>query len=175
MKTFKTLFIIISLLSTLHAQEMNRERKGGFGGTPPNREMQHLRFAKIILSEKCVQEAKITPEQVECLKKEFQLLDQKMFEINKQIEEASKKQAAVSVKVLTTPGDDGREMMKLTEDIGNLRTEQAKLSVKVLMVIRDNLQPAQRASVVAMMCEEREKMHTRQKAMRERMQSQPAP
>lgn len=165
---------MITFASTLLAQEMNRERKGGFGGTPQHREMQCLRFAKIILSERCIQAAKITPEQEQCLKREFEMLDQKMFEINKQVEEASKKQAVVSVKVLTTPGDDGREMMKLTEEIGNLRTEQAKLSVRVLMVIRDNLQPAQRDSVVELMCEEREKMRARQKVMRERMQPRPA-
>jgi Spy/CpxP family protein refolding chaperone len=174
MKTLKTLLIIVTFVSTLHGQEMNRERKGGFGGTPMHREMHHLRFAKIILSEKCIATAKITPEQVTTLKKEFQQLDQKMVEINKQVIEASKKQAALSVMVLTTPGDDGQAMMKLTEDIGALRTQQAKLSVKVLMVIRDNLQPAQRASVVELMCEERQKMRSRHKTVRERTQLHPA-
>ncbi len=170
MKTVQLLLFILTVISTLQAQEADHERNRGFGGNPPHREMQHLRFAKYILSEKCVQEARITPAQVESLKKEFDLLDQKMIEISTQIEEASKRQAQVSIKVLTTPGDDGREMMKMTEDIGRLRTEQAKLSVKVLMVIRDNLQPQQCAKVVQLMNEEREKMKTRQKFMRDRLQ-----
>jgi len=176
MKTGTLLLFILMVISTVQAQEIEHERNRGFGGNPPHREMQHLRFAKYILSEKCITEAEITAEQVASLKKEFDLLDKKMFEINTQIEELSKRQAQVSIKVLTTPGDDGREMMKMTEEIGRLRTDQAKLSVKVLMVIRDHLHPQQRARLVLLMNEEREKMKTRQKFMRDRMQiRQPSP
>jgi hypothetical protein len=66
-------------------------------------------------------------------------------------------------------------MMKMTEEIGNLRIEQAKLHVRVLMTIRDNLQPAQCAKVVQLMKEERENMHNRQKMMREHMQNRRPP
>jgi Spy/CpxP family protein refolding chaperone len=62
-------------------------------------------------------------------------------------------------------------MLNLTEKIGKLRTEQAKLSVKVLILIRDTLQPEQCAKVVELMKEERDKMRRRMEFMREKMQN----
>jgi uncharacterized coiled-coil DUF342 family protein len=171
MKTLTLALFILAVMSVSYAQDKDFDKKAGFRGKPPYQEMQHLRFAKYILSEKCIKTAEITPEQVERLKKEFAVLDQKMIEISKQIEEVSKKQAEVSVKVLTTPGDDGQEMMNMTDAIGRLRTEQAKLSVNVLMVIRDNLEPAQCASVVKQMKEQRDQMRSRQKTIHEHIQN----
>lgn len=162
---------MLTIISSAWSQDENFERKGGFGNKPPNHEMHHLRFAKNILSERCIKEAHITPEQGKKLRREFNLLDKKMYEIGKMIGEASKKQAEVAVKVLSTPGSDPVEMMKLTEEIGKMRTEQAKLSVKVLLIIRDTLEPPQCAKVVELMKEEREKMHKRMEFMRKKMKN----
>lgn len=169
-KLFLTLFIL-TIISVANGQEQNYERKAGFRGKQASHEMQHLRFAKFILSQNCIREAEITPEQVELLKKAFEVLDKQMVEISRQIGEAAKKQAEVSIKVLTTPGDDGQEMFKMTEEIGCLRTEQAKLSVKVLMVIRDHLNPAQCAKVVQQMKNQRDQMRSRQKGVQGQMQN----
>jgi len=175
MKTLTLTLFMLTIISVSYAQDKEFEKKGGFRGKPPFQEMRHLRFAKYILSEKCIKDAEITPEQVERLKKEFAVLDQKMVEISKQIGEVSKRQAEVSVKVLTTPGDDGQEMMKMTDDIGRLRTEQAKLSVNVLMVIRDNLEPSQCALVVKQMKVQRDLMRSRQKTIHEHIQNRRYP
>ena len=172
MKTIISLLVMLITMSTVWSQEQNFDRKRGFARKkPPRREMHHLRFAKHILSDKCIDEANITPNQSEKLKKNFDLLDEQMLNIGKEIGNLSKKQAEVAVKVLTTPGNDPAEMFKITEEIGKMRTEQAKLSVNVLLVIRDTLQPDQCAKVVKMMKEEREKSHRRMEFMREKMKN----
>ena len=171
MKTLILTLFMLTIISVSYEQDNEFEKKEGFRGKSSHQEMQNLRFAKYILSEKCIQAAAITPAQVERLKKEFAVLDQKMAEISNQIGEVSKQQAEVSVKVLTTPGDDGQEMMKMTEDIGKLRTEQAKLSVNVLMVIRDNLEATQCAVVVQQMKAQRDLMRSRIKTNHEHMQT----
>jgi hypothetical protein len=166
------LFTLMLLTVTIYAQDMSLPRKGGFQGKgPPDREMHQLRFARHILTEKSIEEAQITPEQVQKLRNEFDMIDRQMTDIGMQIGEASKNQAEIAVRILTTPGGNADEMFKMTERIGRLRTEQAKLSVKVLLVIRDTLRPEQCAKVVDMMREEREKMHKRMDYMRERMQN----
>ncbi len=132
------------------------------------KEMHHLRFAKHILSERCVREARISPEQVKKLRKEFALIDSCMQELGIKIGEKARKQAEIAINVLTVPGSDPMEMIKLTEEIGCLRIEQAKLSVKVLIVIRDNLKAQQCARVVEIMREERDKVQRRVEFIRKR-------
>lgn len=168
--SFYLLVLTLSVM-TLCAQEINFPRKGGFQGKgPPDREMHQLRFARHILSERSIEEAKITAEQAEKLRKEFAVIESQMADIGEQIGALSKNQAEISIRILTTPGGNADEMFKMTEKIGHLRTEQAKLSVRVLLIIRDTLRPEQCAKVVEMMREEREKMHKRMDFMRERMQ-----
>jgi len=172
MKTIISLLFMLITISTVYSQERPFERKGDFGGRKgPGREMHHLRFVKNILSETCIKEAQITPEQVDILRSKFDLLDKEMFEINKKIGELSKKQVEIATKVLTTPGSDTDEMFKLTEEIGKFRIEQAKQSVKVLIVVRDTLSPDQCAKVVKFMKEERERMERRMEMMREKIKS----
>ena len=49
MKTIFSLIVMLITISTAYSQQKAYERKGGHGGMkPPNREMQHLRFAKHI-------------------------------------------------------------------------------------------------------------------------------
>ena len=170
MKTIILLLFVIITISSVWSQERPFERKGEFRGRKPSgremREMQHLRFVKHILSEECIKEAEITPEQADKLKMEFNKLDKEMFEINKKIGELSRNQAEIATKVLTVPDSDPSEMFKLTEEIGKLRTEQAKHSVKVLIVVRDTLRPEQCAKVVEMMKKAREKMKKRIEEMK---------
>lgn len=172
MKFRITLLSLIVSTLFVSGQEKTPERKGGFEGkNPAGMEMHHLRFAKHILSERCIKEAQINPDQVRRLKHEFEIIDKRMYDLGKEIGETSRQQAEVAVKVLTTPGSDPHEMIHMTEKIGNLRTEQAKLSVKVLLVIRDTLEPHQCAKVVELMKEEREKMRRRMEFMRDKMQN----
>jgi len=173
MKLILKLTVILLSVSTIAAQEKPIYRRGGHPGKKTagsGHNMFHLRFAKNILSEKSIREANITPQQSQILKKEFDLIDSQMYELDQKIRETSRLQAEIALKVLTTPGGNADEMFELTDQIGKLRIEQAKLSVKVLLVIRDTLQPHQCAKVVEMMRDERENMKKRLEQMREQMQ-----
>lgn len=162
MKTIISLLFVLITISAVWSQERPFERKGEFRGRKQPgrkmREMQHLRFVKYILSEECIKEADISPEQVDRLKMEFNKLDKAMHEISKKIGDLSRKQAEIATRVLTVPDSDPSEMFKLTDEIGKLRTEQAKHAVKVLIVVRDTLRPEQCAKVVKIIKKAREKM-----------------
>ncbi len=170
MKSLLTCLLTMMAVHVGWAQQSEMEIRRKFPGSksPARKEMHHLRFAKHILSERCVREARISPEQVKKLRKEFALIDSRMQEFGRKIGENARKQAEIAVNVLTVPGSDPIEMIQLTEEIGRLRTEQAKLSVQVLIVIRDNLEAQQCAKVVEIMREEREKVKRRVEFLRKR-------
>jgi len=171
MKILTLIIVMLTVSNVSHAQQGQSERKEFSGESYKHKiskhaKTKHPKFYRQILGKKYINEAEITKDQVSKLKQEFAVVEQQMREISSQILESARKQAQISVRVLTTPGDEGKDMIEMTEHIGQLRTNQAKLQVSLLMIIRDNLEPRQCAKVVELMKKERQLVHGRKKFKR---------
>jgi Spy/CpxP family protein refolding chaperone len=120
-----------------------------------------------IASQEFMDQVGIQGEQAVKLKGELDALDKQAQKLDEDIDKAALEQAEVAKKVLAEPGANDNELMQHVERIGKLRTEQAKLATKRLIVFRDNLTPAQREKVSALLGEEqkrwREERETREK------------
>ena len=114
-----------------------------------------------------MEKAGITQENVDKLKAALKELDDAAQKINEEIRTLSLQQAELMRKVLTDADAKPDDLMALTEKIGGLRTEQAKLLNKRLLVIRDNLTPEQRKKVGDLLQEEQQQ---RQQRMQQRQQ-----
>jgi len=113
-----------------------------------------------------MEKAGITQENVDKLKAALKELDDAAQKINEEIRTLSLQQAELMRKVLTDADAKPDDLMALTEKLGGLRTEQAKLVTKRLIVIRDNLTPEQRKKVGDLLQEEQ------QQRMQQRQQRQ---
>ena len=171
MKILTLIIVMLTVSNVSHAQQGQSEKKKFLGESYKHKISMHAKnkrpnFYRQILSKKYINAAEITIDQVGKLKQEFAVIDQQMKKISSQIQVSARKQAQISVRVLTTPGDEGKDMIEMTEYIGQLRTNQAKLQVSLLMIIRDNLEPRQCAKVVELMKKERQLVHGRKKIKR---------
>ncbi len=99
---------------------------------------------KHVLTKEFMDKVGIQGEQAAKLKAEFDALDTKASKLEEDINKAALEQAEIAKKVLSEPGANVDEIMKIIERIGQYRTEQAKLATQRLIVIRDNLTAAQR-------------------------------
>lgn len=101
-------------------------------------------LSKAVLSEDFGKAVALTDEQKARLKAELSGIETNCCELEAKIIAASRKQGELGKKVLDTPDMKADEMFALIEEIGRLRTEQAKASVRTLLVIRDTLTAEQR-------------------------------
>lgn len=109
----------------------------------------------------------VTGEQAANLRKQLETLDKQAQQVEEEITKAAMEQAEIAKKVLAEPGADTEEMMQLVEKIGRMRTEQAKLATRRLIIMRDNLTAEQRQKATAFLNDEqkkwREERETREK------------
>lgn len=121
-------------------------------------------MARRVVSKEFAEKVGIEGDQAKKIKAEMDALDKQSAALNEEISKAAVQQAEIAKKVLSEPGANVDEIMKIIERIGSYRTEQAKLATKRLVVIRDNLTPEQREKASAILDEEHKKMreeHTR--------------
>lgn len=78
-------------------------------------------------------------------------IDEQMQALTKKIRAASIAQAKLVPDVLEKPGTDTKEFFAKIDEIGVMRTAQAKLATQVLIVLRDQLTDEQRDDVREMM------------------------
>jgi flagellar hook-basal body complex protein FliE len=99
---------------------------------------------KQVMNPEFMEKVGIHSGQAQKLKEEMEKIDTRLKALDEEIHAAALQQADIAKKVLVEPGKSTEELMKLVERIGTMRTEQAKLSTQILVVIRDNLTEAQR-------------------------------
>ena len=112
---------------------------------------------KRVLTKEFLQQVGIGGEQAAKLKAELEALDVKALKIEAMIDKAASEQAEIAKKVLSEPGASVDEIMKIIENIGQYRTDQAKLATQRLVVIRDNLTAEQRQKASEILNEEGKK------------------
>ena len=113
--------------------------------------------AKRVMSKEFMEKVGIQGEQAKKLKVDLDALDKQESKLDEDITKAAAQQADIAKKVLSEPGANVDEIMKIIERIGTYRTEQAKLATRRLVVIRDNLTAAQREKATAILDEEQKK------------------
>lgn len=101
-------------------------------------------IGKRVLTKEFMDKVGIQGEQAAKLKAELEGIDAKAGKLDEGINKAALEQAQIAKKVLSEPGANTDEIMKIIERIGQYRIEQAKLATQRLVVIRDNLTAAQR-------------------------------
>jgi len=128
--------------------------------------------AKRVMSKEFMEKVGIQGEQATKIKAALDSLDKQSSKIDEEIEQAATQQAEIAKKVLSEPGANVDEIMKIIERIGTCRTEQAKLATRRLVVIRDNLTAEQREKASAILNEEQKK--GREERERNMLQNRPA-
>jgi hypothetical protein len=107
------------------------------------------------------------------LRAELMTIRKRYVDINEQIVKKSLDQADQMGKFMQSPTAGTNNLMTLVEEIGTLRTEQAKCSLQRLMVIRKYLTPEQMAKVRQAMREREQKRETRTSEKGERRERAP--
>jgi len=126
--------------------------------------------AKRVMSKEFMEKVGIQGEQAKKIKVDLDALDKQASKLDEDIQKAAAQQAEIAKKVLSEPGANVDEIMKIIERIGTYRTEQAKLATRRLVVIRDNLTAVQREKASAILDEEQKK---RREEREERERSTP--
>lgn len=114
-------------------------------------------MAKRVMSKEFMEKVGIGGDQAQKIKAELEAIDKQSATYDQEIGAAAAEQAKIAKKVLSEPGANVDEMMKIIEKIGAWRTEQAKLATKRLVTIRDNLTPEQREKAAAILMEDQKK------------------
>ena len=110
--------------------------------------------AKRVLSKDFMEKVGIQGEQAAKIKAALDALDKQSAKLDEQIQHEATRQAEIAKHVLTEPGASVDEIMTIIARIGTYRTEQAKLAIQRLVVIRDNLTAEQREKASAILNEE---------------------
>jgi len=123
---------------------------------------------KRMLTKEFMEQVGIQGEQAKKLKQDLDAIEAQNRTIDEQINAAALQQAEIAKKVLAEPGANVDELMKMIEGIGKLRTEQAKLTTRILVVIRDSLTSEQRVKANAIIAAEGKKRMQERATRRER-------
>jgi hypothetical protein len=110
-----------------------------------------------IMNKEFMEQVGIKDEQAKKIKDEMDKIDARLKTIDETISQAAIQQAEIAKKVLSEPGASIDEMMKLIDQIGQFRTEQAKLSTQILVIIRDSLTEEQRKKAQELIAAEGQK------------------
>lgn len=162
MKKHLTVWIIGALLAGSAVFGQQNDRDGA----------RHTRTAmgrgnwvgKRIMTPEFMNKIGVQGEQATKIKTQLDQLDKQTQSVENEITKSAMEQAEIAKKVLAEPGADTEEMMQLIEKIGKLRTEQAKLATKRLIIMRDNLTPEQREKASAFLSEEQKKWREEREA-----------
>lgn len=134
--------------ATCHAQDQPGARRAmgdPARGAGRNRPMNYGNWVgQKILTKESIEKIGITPEQEEKLRGKIKELKDQETKSNSAIRELAMKQAGIARDVLNESGASETQLMEIIEQIGALRTEQAKSNTRMLVFIRDTLNEEQR-------------------------------
>jgi hypothetical protein len=125
------------------------ERRLGEGGMIGAGMDQGAMIMRMLTLPKILAEADISTEQADKLQAALKEVENKMIDLDAEIKKASLSQAEQMSKLLADTQSSPKELMATVEQIGGLRTDQAKLQIQRLVVIRENLTPDQIAKARA--------------------------
>ncbi len=155
----KTL-IIFSVLALIEAIAWGQQNEREQGHRDRGRVAMAARghwLGRRLASPEFMEKVGIQGEQATKLKAGLEEIEKQSQKIEESIEKLALEQAAIAKRVLAEPGAADDELMQKVEQIGKLRTEQAKLATKRMIVMRDNLTSAQREKVLALMNDEQKR------------------
>lgn len=172
MKTLRVAVILMIVATAGFGQRpdnnVNRERP------MVNRSLNYGNWVgRHITNKEFMEKVGIAGDQAEKIKAEMEKIDTRLKELDMTINRAAMQQAEIAKKVLAEPGASIDEIMKIIEHIGQLRTEQAKLSTQILVVVRDNLTEEQRKKAQELIAVEGQKRFAERAARREKEEQRP--
>ena len=152
------MFIAVALAAAcVLAQEKPRRGHGGHqrGERPPAGErplpgpMMHAAGAwvpRMLASKASLEKIGVTDEALSAkLLGEIKPLKEQGDELERKIRDVSREQAQMMRELLKDKGSDPKAVMDKVDEVAKLRAEQGRLSVKAMIVLRDNLSPEQLA------------------------------
>lgn len=98
---------------------------------------------RVLINPRVATELGLTEETVNKLREELKELDAKSVDLDARVKKLALDQADQLSRFLQNREAGTNDLMKLTEDIGRQRTEQGKLAIQRLVVIRKYLTPEQ--------------------------------
>ncbi len=128
---------------------------------------------RLLANAKLTTELGLTDETVAKLREESHALQLRSIDLNAQIRKLSLDQADRMSKLLVSADANSNEVMMGVEEIGRLRTEQAKLAVQQLMVVRKYLTPDQIRKAHELMRERMQKNAEAHSAKKEKNATSP--
>lgn len=112
---------------------------------PRTMNMNHGNWVgKYVMEKAFLNKVGVEEERAKKLQDELGKVDAQLTALDETINKTALQQAEVAKKVLSEPGASVDEMMQIIERLGQARTDQAKLSTQILVIIRDNLTDEQR-------------------------------
>jgi len=154
--SLRSLLICGSLLlvSTSWCQQtltnaLNRPRlPGGFGSNF---------IERYVLSPEFRAEHRVTDAQAKKIKTELDALEKEVIRLETEVAGLARQQADAVRRLMDAPAVSEKELFTLIEKICNDRMAQAKIAMKRLVVIRNNLTPEQRKHAMNKLVEEYER------------------
>lgn len=153
------------LMALAATAAMGQQNEPGAGRHAPRPQLGRGNWVgKRMMTPEFLEKIGVRGEQAAKLRTQLEDLDKQALKVEEEITKAAMDQAEIAKKVLAEPGADTAEMMTLIEKIGKLRTEQAKLATKRLIIMRDNLTPEQRQKASDFIGEEQKKWREEREA-----------
>ena len=127
---------------------------------------------RLLNNPKLTTEIGLNEDQVARLREEGHEIEVRQMELESRIRKLALLQADHMSKLLLSPEVNTNEVMKGVEALGQLRTEQAKLTIQALLVVRKHLTPEQIRKARELM---RDHMQTNAEARAEKKKEKSAP
>ncbi|MBP5319525.1 MAG: Spy/CpxP family protein refolding chaperone [Kiritimatiellae bacterium] len=147
MKAYGLIVVLVSgWLGCVWGQENGMPHRGNRMPPPRRPEMMGPMnwVGRIASTDEFAKEVGLSDTQKEAIKKAIGEIDAASRTYQDEIADLARKQAELSRQTLFTTDASAEEIYKIIDEIGKRRTEQAKLSVKMLLSIRDILTEEQR-------------------------------
>lgn len=175
-----SLFFVFSALSALalavSAQEGRPDKPRRLPPPPPSHAVLGTPFIeRQILNPHFCKANAITEGQVAAIRSALKALDVQSQGLEKEIISDAKCQADLVKSLLSGSSTNAAALDAVIEKIGKARTEQAKLTTRRLLILRNNLSEGQRKKAVEQMVQEHERRRKFIEKRRQELEQPPAP
>jgi Spy/CpxP family protein refolding chaperone len=120
-----------------------RGGRGSAGGESwdrrPGEMTREMILSRMIGSGRAAEELGIGPEQAQKLRAGMQQIQEEEIDLQAEMQKLSLRQADLMASLLADRSLDAKEIMALVDEIGALKTRLAKMPVKRMLFLRDNL------------------------------------
>ena len=156
-----------------HEVRLEKRRATGEPGAWPGMEGGAL-LERLMDSPRVVQALGLAEEDLAGLRTALRAIEGENIDLDAQIRKLALEQTELTAKLLAAPAADPEPLMKLADDIGRARIQQAKLAIKRLVIVRQHLTPEQIRKARTMMSERLEKARELRNAERPDQNQRPA-